>query len=113
VGPGRVDARGVGGGVDAAPLTAITRLGDNGIEVLARPRSVLKMARSRSSTPMILAPWARARVSLGFGVDLEERVEPGGLGGGVEGGDFFVGEGADDDEDRAGAGSAGLEDWIG
>lgn len=45
----------------------------------------------------------------GFVMNFEQRVEASGVGGGMEDADFVIGEGANDDEDGAGAGFAGLE----
>ena len=44
-----------------------------------------------------------------FVMNLEECIKPGGLGGRGEGFDFLVNERADDDENRAGTGLAGLQ----
>ncbi len=109
VGTGGADAGGIGGGVNAAFADGDDVFGELRNEAFAEAEVGLEDGEVAVVDADDLGAVGESAGEFGAVVNLKERVEAGGGRGGVEGGDFLVGEGAHDDEDRAGAGLAGLE----
>jgi hypothetical protein len=91
-------------------LTAMTCFGKSGISRSGQTEVGLEDGEITVVHADDFRVVADGAVEFGLVVYLEERVEPGGRGGVMQGLDLLVGQGADNDEDGTGARQPGLQD---
>ena len=109
VGAGGTDAGGIGGGVDTAFADGSHMGREKRNETLAQAEVRLERGEVAIVDADDPGPVGECAGKLGRGVNLDERVQAGGGGGDGQRRDLLVGQSTDDNEDRAGAGGAGLK----